>query len=153
MLLHRQDEDRFGRLQDRLRDISAVTPDLVHDVLAEGGSDSDEQGTKQARRIDALIGWDAWVEVALAVLALELPEWTVRRLVREDGEWHCTLSRNAELPACIDPTAEGSHQVLPLAILAASLAARRLPTESSLPAAPTWFPPEAGWPMCCDDFA
>src|SRR5215471_2467367 len=45
-------------------------------------------------KLDALIAAGAWIDAALALLELELPQWTLRRLVYDDGEWHCSLSKH-----------------------------------------------------------
>jgi hypothetical protein len=71
-----------------------------------------------AARIDRLIEARAWNDAALALVELELPRW-LRRLVYENGKWHCSLSRHPNLPVALDETATASHEVLPLAILAA----------------------------------
>ena len=79
----------------------------------------------KATRIDQLIEAGAWGEAALALIELELPAWKLRRLVYEDGQWLCSLSRQPNLPVALDDTADASHEVLPLAILRAFVEARR----------------------------
>jgi hypothetical protein len=73
--------------------------------------------TGKAARIAQLFGGGAWSDAALALIELELPAWKPRRLVYEDGEWHCSLSRHPNLPVALDDTANASHDVLPLAII------------------------------------
>ena len=55
-----------------------------------------------AARIDQLIEARAWNDAALALVELELPAWKLRRLVYEDGEWHCSLSRQPNLPVALE---------------------------------------------------
>ena len=55
-----------------------------------------------------------------------MPGWKLRRLICENGEWFCSLSRQPNLPAALDDTADASHDVLPLAILLAFGGARRM---------------------------
>ena len=43
----------------------------------------------------------------------------------EDGEWTCSLSKHRQLPDWLDDVAEAHHAMLPLAILAALVGARR----------------------------
>ena len=40
----------------------------------------------------------AWTEAALALIDLELPQWQVRRIAYDEGEWYCALSRAREFP-------------------------------------------------------
>ena len=72
------------------------------------------QGTAQ---IERLIGSGAWTDAALAMIDLELPQWRLRRIAYDEGEWHCALSQQRELPDWLDQTIEAHHADLPLAIL------------------------------------
>ena len=105
-------------------------------------------------RIDRLIAASAWTDAAFALIALELPAWRLRRLAYEDGEWHCALSRQPNLPAMLDDTADASHELMPLAILRAFLQARRM-AEFAPQAISTVPQIEIGADniMCCDNFA
>jgi hypothetical protein len=97
----------------------------------------------------------AFVDAVLALLELELPQWKLRRLICEDGEWHCALSKRLALPAELNDMAEGSHENLPLAILTAFIEAR----WRGLAAAEgrTELVPQVGatrgYAICCDNFA
>ena len=108
--------------------------------------------------VDRLIGSQAWTEAALALVEHEFPLWKLRRLVFEEGVWLCTLSKQRNLPIWLSDDAEASHELLPLAILAAFIEARRHPeppagrATSSVPQCRI----ESGSPvesMCCDNFA
>ena len=83
-----------------------------------------------------------WREVTqgkLALIELELPEWQVRRLAYDDGEWYCALSRERELPDWLDQSVEGRHADLALAILSAFIEVQRLSADlprTSVPRAP-----------------
>jgi hypothetical protein len=86
-------------------------------------------------------------------IELELPAWSLRRLIREDDEWFCSLSRQPNLPTTLD-TADAHHDSLPLAILLAFLQARR--TAETAPAAISVTPHVQPGPhsiLCCDNFA
>lgn len=48
----------------------------------------------------------AWTEAALAVVRLQAPDWTVRRIEIDDGEWFCALSRRLALPSEFDERVE-----------------------------------------------
>jgi hypothetical protein len=78
-----------------------------------------------------------------------------RRLIYEDGEWHCSLSKQRALPAGLDETAEAGHEILPLAILIAFIEALRQSLASIEPRSRTVPPvrPAQGYPVCCDNFA
>ncbi len=108
----------------------------------------------KAAGIDRLVESGAWADAALALIEFELPDWTLRRLIREDGQWHCSLSRQPNLPIDFDDTADAIHEVMPLAILLAFLQARRraAPAAQSVPAMPLADPVSAGL-ICCENFA
>jgi len=108
----------------------------------------------RAGQIDRLAAAGAWTDAALAVIALELPAWKVRRLVYEDGEWLCSLSRQPSMPIALDEPAEAGHEALPLAILRAFIEARRrssLNTETAPTTPRSGRAP--GLALCCDNFA
>ena len=108
----------------------------------------------KAARIDDLIEAGAWTDAALAVIVLELPDWQLRRLEYDGGEWFCSLSRQPNLPATLDDTADANHELMPLAILRAFFQARRM-TEITPRA--TSSVPQASVAtdsiVCCDNFA
>jgi hypothetical protein len=102
-----------------------------------------------------LIDSEAWLDAALALIELELPQWQVRRLAYDEGEWHCALSRARELPEWLDQAVESHHEELALALLGAFVAASR----SNAPAIRTSVPDvprgadQLYTPLCCDNFA
>jgi hypothetical protein len=67
----------------------------------------------------------AWTEAALALIALELPLWRIRRLAFENDEWLCSLSHQPTLPIALDDCVEATHEILPIAMLCAFVDARR----------------------------
>ena len=139
----------LGVLEKRLRRAHALTPDLMSDVIMKACT----QPTHQAR-VNQLIEAGAWTDATLAMVELELPSWNLRRLVREDGEWLCSLSKQPNLPVALDDTADASHQVLPLAILGALLEARRQ-TEAMRETGSQAVPqvqPTSGYAVCCANF-
>jgi hypothetical protein len=152
MLLDPKHEDRLDRLTDKLRLAPAPACDLILDVVT--GVYPVLKRTGKAAFIDQLIEAGAWTDLALALIELALPAWKLRRLVYEDGEWLCTLSRHPNLPAGLDDTTDASHEVLPLAILNALVEARRKAGAARITGAPTvqhmW--PPSGRALCCDNF-
>src|SRR5690348_4880145 len=65
--------------------------------------------SEKTARLERLIRAGAWTDAALALLDLELPLWQIRRLVYDDGEWYCALSRERELPDWLDQSVEARH--------------------------------------------
>ena len=81
--------------------------------------------TRDFARLEEFIRSGAWTDAALCLLALEAPQWRIRQIVHDDGEWHCMLSRVRELPDWLDQPAEARHGDLCLAILSALVDAKR----------------------------
>ena len=146
-------------LLDRLDEAVRFAPQPTHDLVAKilAGACSRIPVLNKAGKaagIDRLVESGAWADAALTVIALELPDWTLRRLIREDGQWHCSLSRQPNLPIDLDDTADASHEVMPLAILLAFLQARRRTASAaqSVPAVPLADLTSAAL-ICCENFA
>jgi hypothetical protein len=141
----------FAGLDDRLRNADATTAKLMSDVIGETW----RRPTAKTARIERLIGSGAWTDAALALIELELPQWQVRRIVYDEGEWHCALSRQRELPDWLDQSVEAHHADLPLALVSAFVDARRTATPRSRTSVPP-VPRNADLhciPVCCDNFA
>jgi hypothetical protein len=142
-------------LTDRLRQAACVTAPLVRDVMELVCRGHYHPGPASLlARIERLIAEQAWAEVALALIDLELPRWRLRRLAYDGGEWHCALSRRREVPEWLDQAAEASHPDLAGALLAAFLEALRIVEplgRPSVPAVPRERAPCAV--LCCDNFA
>jgi hypothetical protein len=149
-------DPKFARhhdpLEDSLRAAPAITPELMREVIAQACVRLPALSADTKSRIDRLIAAGAWTDAALALLELELPQWTLRRLVCEDGEWLCTLSRQPALPIELDEAAEANHPVLSLAILSALIGARRDASAPNLTSVPNVRPTQSN-AVCCDNFA
>ena len=145
-----------AELSERLRDAHAVTTELISDVIGEACRRFPSVGqTQKTVRIEQLIASEAWTDVALALIDLELPLWQVRRIAYDESEWYCALSRERELPDWLDRSIEARHADLALAILSAFVDAQRITapaSRSSVPAVPRDANPlyEA---VACDNFA
>ena len=74
--------------------------------------------------LERLLESGAWTDAALALIDLELPQWQLRRIAYDEGEWHCALSRQRELPEWLDLAIEARHADLALAMLSAFVEAR-----------------------------
>jgi hypothetical protein len=157
MLFVANQNEQIRALQAQLRRAQAVTPALMASVLALLGERySAPPYLAKARRVDALFQAEAWTDAALTLLDLALPQWKLRRIVYDDGEWHCCLGKQWPLPEWLDDTVEVGHAVLPLAILDALIEARILALRCA--AANTPSVPPVPLPcdteyMCCDNFA
>ena len=156
MLFDPKYENRLDRLTEQLRLAPALTPDLVSNVVVAACIRLPVLNkVGKATRLDQLIEAGAWSDAALALIELELPAWKLRRLVYEDGEWLCSLSKQPNLPVALDDTADACHEVLPLAILSAFVEARRKTSAVREPSSPTvpQVRPTSGYAICCDNFA
>jgi hypothetical protein len=153
---HPKTADRLSLLADQIQSAQAVTPDLVSQVLEGACVRLSALGrTEKAARLNRLIGAGAWTETALALIELELPQWQLRRLVHDDDDWLCSLSKQPNLPAELDDTVDARHEILPLALLSAFLDAQQLVSiarGSRSSPAPN-VTPAAACVVCCDNFA
>ena len=126
-----------AELDDRLRDAHAVTAELISEVIGETCRRFPSAGqAEKTERIERSIQAGAWTDAALALIDLELPLWQVRRIAYDEGEWHCALSRQRELPEWLDQSIEAHHADLPLAILSAWVEAQRIAAPSSRTSVP-----------------
>ena len=145
-----------GELSDRLRDTPAATAGLMSEVIGQTCRRFPSMGQSQkTARIERLIGSEAWTDAALALIDLELPQWQVRRIAYDEGEWHCALSRQRELPEWLDQSIGAHHADLALAILSAFVEAQRIAAPSSSTSVPI-VPREASAlydPLLTDNFA
>jgi hypothetical protein len=142
-------------LQEQIRRARTVTPELVADVMARACPRLQPQQRTAKAKIVGLIDGGAFADAVLALLELELPHWKLRRLIREDDEWHCSLSKQLGLPAEFDDMAEGNHESLPLAVLGAFVEARRRPLTAgeSRPGSVPVVHSVEGYAICADNFA
>ena len=144
----------FDRLSEAVRVAPKPTPGIVSQIIVTSCSRIPLHRGK-ATEIGQLIRLGAWLDAVLALIELELPSWKLRRLIREDGEWFCSLSQQPNLPVTLDDTADGTHEVMPLAILLAFLEARRRMSLAAQPVAtavPT-VDPAPDTLISCDNFA
>ncbi len=141
------------RLDRDLRRAHALTIPLFRQVAENAG-----QRFSILRRAGKTVLTERFLEAgactdaALALLAIDMPNWKIRRLVFENGEWHCSLSRRPSVPMELDEMAEASHEILSLAILRALLEARWINRAEPI-SAPTHVALGPGRPFCCDNFA
>ena len=153
IILEQQINFDFG---DRRRNAGYVTAEFLSDIVhATCRRLPSTNRNAKAARVERLILAQAWTDAALALIDLELPQWHVRRLAYDDGEWHCALSRQRELPDWLDQSIETRHGDLALAILTAFVEAQRASAPSSRTSVPS-APRRADTlyePICADNFA
>jgi hypothetical protein len=142
-------------LSQHLRAAAGMTRPLMLEIIDKAcprvrSLGQSERTTRLIRLIDA----GAWTDAALALLELELPLWQVRRVAYDEGEWHCALSRERELPDWLDAAVEARHSDLPLALLSALVEVRALAAEVTRPSVPSVRPlrDRLYEPLACDNF-
>ncbi len=144
-----------GEVGDRIRDACGVTAEFLADIIRASCRRFPSQGqTTKSARVEQLIQSQAWTDAALALIDLELPQWQVRRLVYDEGEWYCALSRQRELPEWLDQAIETRHADLALSVLSAFVEARRVSASTSRTSVPP-VPQNATplyEPLCSDNF-
>jgi hypothetical protein len=153
-MLHLREHRDPGALGDRLRNAPEANATLMAETIDTACRRFPSSGqSERTARIEQLIRSEAWTDAALALIDLELPLWQVRRLVYDEGEWHCALSRQRELPDWLDQSIEARHADLSLAILSAFVEAQRVGAPSSRPSVPVVKGDlMRGEPICCDNF-
>ena len=155
MSFDRNHEEVLRALQEQLRRARTITPGLMAEVIARACRRLQLLHRTAKARVSRLIESGAFADATLALLELELPQWRLRRLIREDDEWHCSISKQLGLPAELDDMAEASHESLPLAILSAFVEARRhgLTAGEARPKSVPQVRPTQAYAICCDNFA
>jgi hypothetical protein len=138
---------------DEYTDPADATVAVIADIL--GGSHHPATRRRHAdgaARIERLIQSGARIDAALALIALELPQWQLRRIAYDGGEWHCALSRNRELADWLDQSVDGRHVDLALALLNALVEAQQVAASSRETLVPR--PADSACtPLCCDNFS
>jgi hypothetical protein len=138
---------------DEFADPANATVAVIADILGGSLHSATRRHAEGAAQIERLIQSEARIDAALALIALELPQWQLRRIAYDGGEWHCALSRTRELADWLDQSAEGRHADLALALLNALVEAQQVAASSRQPIV---LPPRTDatcTPLCCDNFS
>jgi len=155
MLSDLTQEVGFDELADDIKQAAAITSDLIRRVIARACTRLPAlTKSEKTARLERLIAAGAWNDAVLALIELELPAWSVRRLVRENDEWFCSLTRQPNLPVEFDDTVDASHKTLAMAILSAFIEARH--RSRVLHAGVSIVPqirPASESAICCDNFS
>ncbi|MBR0961010.1 hypothetical protein [Bradyrhizobium japonicum] len=140
---------------EQLRKAHAMTRPLMLDIIGHACRRFPSLGqSERTARVMRLIDSEAWTDAALALMELELPLWRVRRIAYDEGEWHCALSRERELPDWLDAAVEGCHGDLAIALISAFVEVQALAAEASRPSVPSVrqaLDPRYE-PLACDNF-
>jgi hypothetical protein len=153
MFLHSPCSEQLATLARKVSLADEATPELLSEIVAKTARRLSALG--DAAQLDQLIDAGALTEAAFALVNLELPLWQIRRITYDEGEWHCAMSRQRELPEWLDQAIETSHASLTLAIVSVyietlrQIEASREPSRPSVPQ--TWG--DQFEPVCCDNFA
>ena len=116
MLSDTKYETEFDELVEQLRSATELTLTLIRHVVTNICTRLPVlKNAGKAPNIERLIEVGALCDTAFALIAIELPAWSVRRLVHENGEWFCSLTRQPNLSVALDDTADATHQALPVA--------------------------------------
>jgi hypothetical protein len=83
---------------------------VVQGITTDSGSQLAPCKIAKVARIHRLVEDKAWTEAALALIEIELPQWKLRRLTCDDGEWFCSLMRHPDLPVELDDAGGPSPQ-------------------------------------------
>jgi hypothetical protein len=119
------------RFVDRVGHAATRAAGIISEALTSRPRAAFAPPANSTSRVQRLIEAGARTEAALALIETELPQWQLRRLTFDGGEWHCALSRHGEMPNWLDQPIETHHADLARAIYAAFVSARKLRTSSS----------------------
>jgi hypothetical protein len=153
MFLHSPHSAQLATLAGKVSLADEATPELLSEIVAKTARRLSALG--DVAQLDQLIDAGALTEAAFALVNLELPLWQIRRITYDEGEWHCALSRQRELPEWLDQAIETSHASLTLAIVSVYIETLRQIEASREPSRPS-VPQTRGdqfEPVCCDNFA
>jgi hypothetical protein len=127
MSINWEPDSRLAQLAEQIRLSQEPTSNLLSRVIAETSlllpAPAD---LVSGRRIENLVHANAWVDAVLVLIDVELPQWKCRRLLYDERNWNCSLSRFPDLPIELDDTADGQHEALSPAILLAFVEACRV---------------------------
>ena len=143
-------------LSERLRAAATMTQPLMLDAIDKVCRRIPSIGqNERAAHVKRLIDAAAWTDATLALMEIELPMWQVRRIAYDEGEWHCALSRERELPDWLDTAVEAHHADLALALLSAFVEVQTFAAAVTRPSVPLVRPMRD--PLCqpaaCDNFS
>ena len=153
---HSHRSEQLATLASQVRVADEATPEMFSEIVGQTCQrPSAPNKATNAERLHQLIEAGALTQGALALIELELPQWKLRRVTYDEGEWHCALSRQRELPEWLDQAIEASHASLTLAVVAVYIETLRQIEASREPSRPSVPQVRADQfePLCCENFA
>jgi hypothetical protein len=152
MFLHSVHSEQLATLAGHVSLADEATSELLSEIVAKTAR---RMSASETAQLDLLIEAGALTEAAFALINLELPLWQIRRIIYDEGEWHCAMSRQRELPEWLDQAIETSHTSLTLAIVSVYIETLRQIEASREPGRPSVPQIRADQfePVCCDNFA
>jgi hypothetical protein len=156
MFLNSQRSEQLAALAEQVSAADEATPELFSEIVVATARRLWVPGeAAKAAQLHDLIEAGALTQAALSLIELELPLWKLRRIAYDEGEWHCAMSRQRELPEWLDQAVETRHPSLTLAILSAyieTVGQTELSTAPSRPSVPQTRA-EQYEPLYCENFA
>lgn len=153
MLIRPDHPERLAWIADQVRSADRPSTDLVSAIASEVSRNGANGSAPATGQLEKLIAAGAWADTALALVASALPQWKLRRLAYDDGEWHCVLSPQREFPEWLDDGIETHHADLSLALFRGLIeAARQQRAETPKPTVPRIRIRQPDT-LCCDNFA
>jgi hypothetical protein len=156
MFLNSQRPEQLAILARQVSAADEATPQMFSEIAVTTARRLWTPGeAANAVQLHDLIEAGALTQAALRLTELELPLWKLRRIAYDEGEWHCAMSRQRELPEWLDQAVEARHASLTLAILSAYIETVRqieLSTEPPRPSVPQ-ARAEQYEPLYCENFA
>jgi hypothetical protein len=160
MLFHPDYAERLRRISERINAADAVTNDLISELIGAisdrhgAGKHGAEKHDQWREDIKTFVQIGAWTDAAIIFMKMELPRWKLRRLVYDEGEWHCAISHQRDLPEWLDATIETHHNDLSIALLKSIVEAIRQDMSQDAPTLNIWTKPiDQRNLICCDNFA
>jgi hypothetical protein len=156
MFLNSQRSEQLAALAGQVSAADEATSELFSEIVVATARRLWTPGeAANAVQLHDLIEAGALTQAALRLIELELPLWKLRRITYDEGEWHCAMSRQRELPEWLDQAVEARHASLTLAILGAyiettgQIELSREPSRASVPQTRA----EQYEPLYCENFA
>jgi hypothetical protein len=145
-------ETSLDQLAERLHQACTGSPGTIADVISSAYGHAAIHAPYARENLKRLTAAGAWIDAALALLALEAPQWKLRRLAFDDGEWFCSLSQHPQLPIELDDTIDSRHENAAIAILLALVETRKAAQPESRRAAALRLQPLPTNALNCDNF-
>jgi hypothetical protein len=146
-------ETSLVQLAARLHQACTSAPGTIDDVILHACNRVPAHSPHARENLKRLAAAGAWIDAALVLLTLEAPQWKLRCLAFDDGEWFCSLSRHPQLPIEHDDTIDSRHENAVVAILLALVETRKagqLDARRASALRPQPLPTNA---LNCDNFA